>query len=253
MPTDGQGTPLHIITCAIIVTDVGAAAANESSTPGRAETVRRRREEGTLSEQPDWDAAYRSGATPWELGQPSPPLVDIVTAYRARLGHALVPGCGRGDDALYIASLGVDVSGWDSAPTAIAAARERARAQGLAADFAVRDALAPDPTAAQTFEAWIEHTFLTALPPEARPRYVAAAATLLRPGGLILGVFFVDETPGGPPFAIAEAGLRALFAPAFRVVSLALATNSPEPWVGREMAAVLERRDNGGASGEGSG
>lgn len=190
----------------------------------------------------DWEAAYQRGETPWELGQPAPPLVDLVTAYRDRLGRVLVPGCGRGDDALYVATLGATVTGWDSAPTAIAAARERARAQGRAVAFAVRDALNPEPADAGAFDTWIEHTFFTALPPSLRPRYVAAAARLLRPGGLILGVYLLGKEEGGPPFAVTEAQLRTLFTPAFQVVTLAPAANSIGMGVGRELVAVLERR-----------
>ncbi len=190
----------------------------------------------------EWDAAYQRGETPWELGQPAPPLVDLIVAYRERLGHALVPGCGRGEDALYVASLGATVAGWDIAPTAIAAARERAREQGRTVEFAVRDALTPRPDEAGRFDTWIEYKFFTALPPELRPRYVAAAATLLRPGGLILGVYLLGEEEGGPPFAVTERQLRALCAPAFQVVTLTPAANSVGSWVGRELMAVLERR-----------
>lgn len=88
----------------------------------------------------------------------------------------------------------------------------------------------------------IEHTFFTALPPELRPRYVAAAERLLRPGGLILGLYLIGEEEGGPPFAVTEPQLRSLFAPAFEVVRLTPAANSPARWAGRERVAVLERR-----------
>ena len=190
----------------------------------------------------DWDAAYRRGETPWELGEPAPPLLDLARDHLSRLGRVLIPGCGRGDDALAIASLGANVTGWDLAPTAIAAAQERARVGSLPATFVVRDALHPTAANAGTFDTWIEHTFFTALAPERRPQYAAAAATLLRPGGLILGLYYCDDVTGGPPFAIREEELRALVAPAFHVVTLATATNSADRWAGRELAAVLERR-----------
>jgi SAM-dependent methyltransferase len=134
------------------------------------------------------------------------------------------------------------VTGWDIAPTAIAAARERAGVRGVPAEFAVRDALHPTAADAGTFDTWVEHTFFTALAPEQRPEYVAAAATLLRPGGLILGLYYCDGVTGGPPFAIPEEELRALVAPDFHVVKLATAANSADRWAGRELAAVLERR-----------
>jgi hypothetical protein len=105
----------------------------------------------------------------------------------------------------------------------------------------MRDALDPEPGDAGTFDTWIEHTFFTALPPELRPRYIAAAAALLRPGGLILGVYLRGEEEGGPPFAVTERQLRALVAPAFRVVTLELAANSTGRWAGRALVAAFER------------
>lgn len=191
----------------------------------------------------DWEAQYRKGETPWELGQPSPPLVDLVNAHRARLGRVLVPGCGRGDDALYVATLGADVTGWDPAPSAIAAARAAAQRQGLPVAFDARDALAPAPGDVGAFDTWIEHTFFCALPPELHPRYAESAAAMVRPGGLLLGIFVLDGRPGGPPYSTTSADLLALCGPWFDLVSATPATNSPGMWAGRETMLAFARRD----------
>lgn len=190
----------------------------------------------------DWDALYRIGDTPWELGGPSPPLVDLVHAHRARLGRVLVPGCGRGDDALYVATLGADVSGWDPAPSAIAAARATAQGHRLSVAFDRRDALIPAPDTTDLFDTWIEHTFYCALPPDRRPRYAESAASWLRPGGLILGVFMIGDRAKGPPYGTTEEEVWDVFAAHFHLVSLIPTTNSPGMWAGREIAAVWERR-----------
>jgi SAM-dependent methyltransferase len=42
------------------------------------------------------------------------------------------------------------------------------------------------------FDAIIEHTCLCALPPEWRERYRDAVARLLKPGGLLIGTWFVN-------------------------------------------------------------
>ena len=191
----------------------------------------------------DWEAQYRAGDTPCELGRPSPPLVDLVDAYRACLGRVLVPGCGRGDDALYVATLGADVSGWDPAPSAIAAARAAAQGQGLPVTFDVRDALAPELRDVGAFDTWIEHTFFCALPPESRPRYAESAAAVLRPGGLLLGIFVLDGRPGGPPYSTTSADLLTLFRPWFDLVRATPAMNSPGMWAGRETMLAFARRD----------
>lgn len=190
----------------------------------------------------NWEMRYAAGDTPWELGEVSPPLAGLLRLYRDALGHVLVPGCGRGEDALYAAELGADVTGWDLSATAIAAGRAAARTRGLGVAFAVRDALAPAPELAGTIDTVVEHTFFCALPLDVRPRYMAAAAQLLRPGGLLLGVFFIGDRHSGPPYGTTQDELRALAAPYFRVNQIKPAADSPGQWAGREVTVVLQRR-----------
>ena len=49
-------------------------------------------------------------------------------------------GCGTGENALHVASLGLSVLGVDVAETALAIAREKARARGIKVEFAAVDA-----------------------------------------------------------------------------------------------------------------
>src|SRR6187200_1524784 len=79
-----------------------------------------------------FDGIYESeeaGAArpPWDYGAPRPQLVEWAEA-RALAGRgreALVVGCGYGADAEFLALLGFRVTGFDFAPTAIAAARRK--------------------------------------------------------------------------------------------------------------------------------
>src|SRR6188472_3300646 len=64
---------------------------------------------------------------PWDYGAPRPQLVEWAEA-RTLAGsgrEALVVGCGYGADAEFLASLRFRVTGFDFAPTAIAAARRK--------------------------------------------------------------------------------------------------------------------------------
>lgn len=79
---------------------------------------------------------------PWDRGFPSPALQDLLSERSAELGldnaalvrakHALVPGCGKGYDAMLFASYGLNSTGLEIAPDAVQRARAVA-AQGLAA------------------------------------------------------------------------------------------------------------------------
>jgi 2-polyprenyl-3-methyl-5-hydroxy-6-metoxy-1,4-benzoquinol methylase len=86
------------------------------------------------------EAIHGDGLPPWDTGQPQPAIVQLAEAGLIT-GHVLDVGCGAGDNALFLADRGLDVTGLDSAPTAIAEARAKAGARGSSACFVLGDAL----------------------------------------------------------------------------------------------------------------
>src|ERR1700749_4287088 len=87
-----------------------------------------------------WDASYRDGPPPWDIGGPQPAILRLA-GEGAFAGAVLDAGCGTGEHALHIASLGLPVLGVDVAETAVSIAREHATARGIGAEFIVADAL----------------------------------------------------------------------------------------------------------------
>src|SRR4051794_38519244 len=87
-----------------------------------------------------WDAQYQRGVTGWDIGGPAPAFVDLLAAPDAPPpGRLIVPGCGRGHDALLFARAGFDVLGVDFAPLAVAEAGAAATQAGVPARFALAD------------------------------------------------------------------------------------------------------------------
>lgn len=41
-----------------------------------------------------WEKTWEAGATPWDLGKPTPIIVNLVETGSLPKGRALVPGCG---------------------------------------------------------------------------------------------------------------------------------------------------------------
>lgn len=87
-----------------------------------------------------WDASYLDGPAPWDIGEPQPAILRLATE-GAFAGAVLDAGCGTGENALHIASLGLRVVGVDAAETALSIAREKAAARRIDSDFVVADAL----------------------------------------------------------------------------------------------------------------
>ena len=62
---------------------------------------------------------------PWEKGEPSPGLVDFLSAHpELKRGRVAVPGCGTGHDVRAFAAAGFAASGFDIAPSAISQAED---------------------------------------------------------------------------------------------------------------------------------
>lgn len=184
----------------------------------------------------DWDQAYQENFTPWDKGMPSPPLVRWLASNKLE-GRVLVPGCGAGHDVAHLLACGVDAIGLDLAPTAIE------RAQAAYPQHAERFVCGDLLTFHGQFDAVVEHTCLCALPPAWRVRYRDAVASLLKPAGLLVGVFFINPEldPGetGPPFGISQEELRTLFAGRFEVIESYVPETAFPGREGRECVRVM--------------
>lgn len=166
-----------------------------------------------------FDAAYRHGTPPWDIGRPQPVIVDL--AERGMFGGAVLDaGCGTGENALYLASRGFDVVGVDAAPEAIAQARAKARERASVATFLVGDALALE-RLGRIFDAAIDcglfHTFTDA----DRLRFERSLHRALRPGARYVLLCFSENQPGPfGPRRVTRAEIRATFANGWTVDSI---------------------------------
>ena len=95
------------------------------------------------SEASHWDQRYSSGNTPWDTGLPSQELQRIICEHGIKPGRAMELGCGTGTNALWLASLGFDVTGIDLSGLAIGKASEKAVAATPRVKFLEADILNP--------------------------------------------------------------------------------------------------------------
>ncbi len=151
----------------------------------------------------DFEETYRAGAAPWDIGRPQPEIVALA-AEGEIVGDVLDVGCGTGENALHLASLGRRVVGIDAAPTAVARAREKAAERGLPAAFLVADAL-DLAKLRRRFETVIDCGLFHTFEPEQRRPYAHSLCEVLSSGGTLHVLCFSDAEPPGPgPRRIAE-------------------------------------------------
>ena len=118
-----------------------------------------------------WDASYRDGPAPWDIGRPQPAIVRLASA-GGFAGAVLDAGCGTGENALHVASLGLRVLGVDVAETALAIAREKVRGRGIEVEFAAADALHLE-RLGRSFQTVLDCGLFRTFDGDERPVYVA--------------------------------------------------------------------------------
>jgi SAM-dependent methyltransferase len=190
----------------------------------------------------DWDESYRKGEIFWDKGAPSPPMRQYLEGHPVR-GRALVPGCGHGHEVSLAVEHGLDATGLDIAPTGIAEAR--ALYPQLAERFIVGDLFNPAAELRGLFDFVLEHTCMSGLHPSLRADYRRGIDLTLRPGGLLIGVWYInpDLDPGeeGPPFPFSVPDLTALFADGYEIIADYVPDVAFRGREGRERVRVLRR------------
>ena len=188
-----------------------------------------------------WDFRYRTNRTTWDPGRSPAALLQWLERNPPRRRHVLIPGCGRGHEIFSFSGLSWNVTAIDLSPAAVEKARRRAN-RALAKQIHCGDFFAHSFTAPALFDVLYERTFLCALSPARRSDYAERAASLLKPGGLLVGFFYFDEQGIEPPYGLAPEEDRQLFAGQFTLVEEASVTDSLSLFDGRERWQVWQKR-----------
>ncbi|TIB42513.1 hypothetical protein E3P86_00359 [Wallemia ichthyophaga] len=155
-----------------------------------------------------WEAIWRlSDKPPWDNGDVQPLLKHYLEKGALHLPEpnrnvkVLVPGCGKGYDAIYFAKMGYSTTGIDISPEGVRLATELAEGvegvQFKCADFFVEE---------EEYDVVYDYTFFCALPLERRGEYADKMKRTVKQGGVLITLVFpikeelVDGVEQGPPF-----------------------------------------------------
>lgn len=140
----------------------------------------------------DWDKRYASVDNLWAV-RPNRFLVAEVAELEP--ARALDLACGEGQNAIWLATLGWDVTGVDFSEVAIARARSRAERDGVRVEFTCADLLEVEP-AVGAFDLVL--VLYLHVPADGRRQVLANAAAALAPGGtfVLVGHDLTNLTDG---------------------------------------------------------
>jgi ubiquinone/menaquinone biosynthesis C-methylase UbiE len=158
-----------------------------------------------------WDASYQDGLAPWDIGRPQPAIVRIA-ADGGFTGAVLDAGCGTGENALHVASLGLPVLGVDVAETALGIARKKARDRGMEVEFAAADALQLEHLG-RSFQTVLDCGLFHTFKGDERREYVASLGSVTAPAGTLYVLCFRDAGPDTGPHTVTREELEAAFDP----------------------------------------
>ena len=198
------------------------------------------------TESPDsWEKIYQTGDAGWDIAKPAPPFVDLVNNPPEWLkpGKLLNWGCGGGHDANFFAENGFETTACDFAPSAIKQAQEYADKNDLLEVY-LSDLLNIEEKYHNQFDYVLEHTCFCAIPIKNREGYVESALKVLKPGGILFGLFYRFDEPDekGPPFYMSDDIVRENFEKDFEFIHWEIPKVSFGKRQNREKLIAMKRK-----------
>ena len=146
-----------------------------------------------------FEERYRTGNMPWDIGRPDFNLRQILRNLDIPRGRALEIGCGTGDNAMFLAGKGFDVTATEIVDRALKAACRKAEEKGVRCHFVLKDILRKGIPGAPfnfVFDRGCFHSFDSR---DERKRFAEIVAGHLAPGGYWLSLLGnADEKRKGP-------------------------------------------------------
>jgi cyclopropane fatty-acyl-phospholipid synthase-like methyltransferase len=184
----------------------------------------------------DLDKIYREvplDKIPWNSEIPPPAIVELVENARILPCRALDMGCGAGNQAIYLAGRGFEMTGIDISTTAITLAQNKATQVGVECLFLAADVLGDLDEIPGTFDFIFDWQLLHHIFPEDRTKYAENVDRLLRSGGKHLSCCFSEQDPqfggqgkyrstsmGTVLYFSSEQEIKELFEPHFHIEEL---------------------------------
>lgn len=191
-----------------------------------------------------WEQLYQTRFTPWELNAAAPPFQTFLQSpYVLPPGKMIVPGCGTGNECLLFASYGFEVTGVDFAPSAVESTASKLNQAGLLGSkgFVLQRDFFGMHEYDGHFDYVLEHTCFCAIHPSRRRTYALTIRDFLKPGGKFIGLWWLLDNKGGPPFAVNKSDLLTLFTEFFQVDLAYTPADSVPNRQGQELFTIMSR------------
>jgi cyclopropane fatty-acyl-phospholipid synthase-like methyltransferase len=163
-----------------------------------------------------FNQAYR-GSPPWDIGRPQAEFVKVAKEGEVT-GKVLDIGCGTGENAIFFASLGLEVCGLDAAPLAIEKARKKAIKRDKKVRFLLGDALHLE-RLKEEFDTITDCGLFHVFTDEERQKFAKSLRTALTDSGSYIMLCFSDKEPSGwgGPRRVSRGEIKETFSSGWKV------------------------------------
>ncbi len=191
----------------------------------------------------DWQGHYESNDLGWDLGQVAPPFVKLWQEEKLPVGKVLVPGCGRGHEVVFLAENGFEVTAIDFSEGAVTYLENALNKRNLKGRVLHQDFFSLDDSHDGVYDLVLEQTFFCAISPWQRMDYVLNVARILRPGGMLVGLFYHTDKEGGPPYNTTREDIETNFSKNFEIQELDKTSLSAEQRKDKEWLGIFKKKD----------
>ncbi|GCD77017.1 MAG: methyltransferase domain-containing protein [Thermaurantimonas sp.] len=191
-------------------------------------------------DQAYWTERWLKGETGWDIGHPSPALIDFAVNHIPTDARILIPGAGNAYEAEELLHLGYShVYVVDISEVPLRNLKKRFP------DFPTNQLLHNDyfNLEGYQFDFILEQTFYCALNPSLRDNYVRKSYELLTSDGQMAGLLFdFPLTEAGPPFGGCYEEYLDRFSRYFEILTLEKTNKSIQPRMGKEFFFHVKKK-----------
>tara|TARA_B100000029_G_C17464751_1_gene919829 strand:+ start:404 stop:1024 length:621 start_codon:yes stop_codon:yes gene_type:complete len=188
-----------------------------------------------------WDSKYNNNEDQWDIGGPTPIIVNWFKRIKSRK-KIIVPGCGNGHDALYLAKMGHDVYAVDFSIKAINSLKCTAKKNNLKITALHKDFFCLEEYYGY-FDILVEYTFFCAILPEQRNQYILESYNLLNKKGKFFGILLPinKKEKEGPPFSINLNDTIKAFKKKYKLIECSKSEYSIKPRKDKEIFILMSK------------
>ena len=153
----------------------------------------------------------------------------------------LVPGCGRGHEVIFLSENGFEVTGIDFSEGAVTYLGNALKERNLKGRVLHQDFFSLDHSHGGVYDLVLEQTFFCAISPWQRRDYVLNVSRILKPGGMLVGLFYHTDKQGGPPYNTTRENIETHFSENFEIQELDKTSLSSEQRKDKEWLGILKK------------